>query len=792
MGPNGSRATSMNIPIPLQEALRDSITTGTFVDTKFWVSSKRNSRTGRVGEPQALFVNGHVVRSVSRLGALLDKKETKVNLRNKFPVDRKPYTTDYDYDADSDLDEDECWDLSESECTAQPVPENPKGKSGESDSSTLVGSPLDAKSRKSSDIISVSDVDSLLSDSAETKAEVKEVGTPPIHVGTVVVVEDVAFVTFQALLRYLYTNEIEFAPWGSAERRKARAREETTEPCEPPKPSPKSVYRLADKYEIPGLKKLALEQIKRDISKCDIVEEAFSKFTSRYPELRELELEHLALTLTRDSGPTLNALKEKIKAYTSGQLSHAEDILPALYELMRKDKPFEETQTQTPAPPQEGSASDGDWKRLKDALTWSLTTGSFLDSQFYALDSKPQAPATPAIRPIYFCSLVDGNFSSRVTKYSSRIWPSSKTRLPCVVDYDSDVDEGGSGIGIPVDTRPRSVCIPEDNLPTYKAPAPSLVLKSGTAKTWSAIFFYVYTSRIAFAPLSSRGIKRAAEEDGTSGSSAPVPNPSQQSGVADSSSPKHVVMEARSKSVYALASKIDLTCLRDLAFDDIKSQLDENNIVQELLSPFTADHEPVRQMQHSLLFSRLRPSVEGPSFLETIRGSASGEHPHRAVAMEQIFEKAIYDCRERVLYRTKKPSQEADPAVQPNGGKKEAPKFFPTTQLGLPPIIKSVPKTTQPPQPSQTQQGLPKPQSSQFPPSGQSSGTPFSFFNTAQPATKPIVEPTTQPAAKATAQSTSSDKVPTFSFNFPSTSSKPQQPIRYPDPFAPLDRNQRK
>lgn len=53
--------------------------------------------------------------------------------------------------------------------------------------------------------------------------------------------------SFQALLYYLYTNEIEFAQWGSAERRKARAREETTEPFELPKPSPKSIYRLADK-----------------------------------------------------------------------------------------------------------------------------------------------------------------------------------------------------------------------------------------------------------------------------------------------------------------------------------------------------------------------------------------------------------------------------------------------------------------------------------------------------------------------------------------------------------------
>lgn len=196
-------------------------------------------------------------------------------------------------------------------------------------------------------------------------------------------------------------------------------------------------------------------------------------------------------------------------------------------------------------------------------------------------------------------------------------------------------------------------------------------------------------------------------------------------------------------------------------------------------------------MQHSLLFSQLRSSVGGPSFLETIRGSSSGEHPHRAVAIEQIFERAIHDCRERVLSRTKETSQKVDPAAQPNGDKKEVPTFFPTIQLGPPQIIKSAPTTTQPPQSSQTQQTLPKQQSSQFS-SGQSSGTPFSFFNTtAQPTTKPTIQPTTQPAAKATAQSTTSDKIPTFSFNFPSTSSKPQ-PIRYPDPFAPLDRNQQK
>ncbi|KAF9777254.1 hypothetical protein BJ322DRAFT_731459 [Thelephora terrestris] len=51
--------------------------------------------------------------------------------------------------------------------------------------------------------------------------------------------------------------------------------------CQPsedkvPRPSPKSIYRLADKYDVPALRTLALNQIRGELSKCDIVEESFS------------------------------------------------------------------------------------------------------------------------------------------------------------------------------------------------------------------------------------------------------------------------------------------------------------------------------------------------------------------------------------------------------------------------------------------------------------------------------------------------------------------------------------
>lgn len=128
-----------------------------------------------------------------------------------------------------------------------------------------------------------------------------------------------------------------------------------------------------------------------------------------------MELKQLArILLSTDSSPTLQALKDKIEAYTRGQLPHAKDILPSLYELMDSDEAFKETPTQPLAPPNK-AITGGDREGLKDALTWSLTSGTFLDSQFYALDSKSLSGA-PEVRPVYFCSIVGGTFLPKLIK----------------------------------------------------------------------------------------------------------------------------------------------------------------------------------------------------------------------------------------------------------------------------------------------------------------------------------------------------------------------------------------
>ena len=64
----------------------------------------------------------------------------------------------------------------------------------------------------------------------------------------------------------------------------------------------------------------------------------------RYPELRELELRQLErVLLLSEPGPTPGLLKAKIKAYTHVELPHAENILPALYDLMESDESVKET-----------------------------------------------------------------------------------------------------------------------------------------------------------------------------------------------------------------------------------------------------------------------------------------------------------------------------------------------------------------------------------------------------------------------------------------------------------------
>lgn len=187
---------------------------------------------------------------------------------------------------------------------------------------------------------------------------------------------------------------------------------------------------MSPQYDIPELKELALRQIRQDLSKCDITEEVFSKYTSwsvvllvshlafdfspmdRYPELKELGLRQLArVLLSSEPDRAMASLRGKVKSYTRGELPHAKHVISGLYRLMESNKSVEES----PLPPTVRSNQqnvDGDWAGLKKALTSSLTSGTFLDSQFYVESRSSTGPAE--IRQLYFCSPVSTSFASKL------------------------------------------------------------------------------------------------------------------------------------------------------------------------------------------------------------------------------------------------------------------------------------------------------------------------------------------------------------------------------------------
>lgn len=179
---------------------------------------------------------------------------------------------------------------------------------------------------------------------------------------------------------YTYTGEIDFAPFGSEANRDYRASEKPKwEMDNPPRVSPKSIYRLADKvtvpstptrsaetvrkYDIPELRRLAWERILDNLGCCDLVEEIFSDFTFLYvhadlprqclpisgawhrfsfPNIQGIQVQRLVyLILTSDDSTSediIKRLRAKLSTLSGVRLERSADTLGMLWEELSKAK----------------------------------------------------------------------------------------------------------------------------------------------------------------------------------------------------------------------------------------------------------------------------------------------------------------------------------------------------------------------------------------------------------------------------------------------------------------------
>ncbi|KAJ7160676.1 hypothetical protein C8R43DRAFT_1177098 [Mycena crocata] len=141
--------------------------------------------------------------------------------------------------------------------------------------------------------------------------------TTPRRIGQAVVVKGHAFQTWNALLHYLYTNKIVFRNL------KSSGGQGGSEPLHTLQCSPKSMYKLAEKFGLEDLKALALASLRSQLSSDNIVREAFSSFTSMYPEISDIEV-GILINHMRNLGGDID---EMLKSICNGGRPQSFDVL---------------------------------------------------------------------------------------------------------------------------------------------------------------------------------------------------------------------------------------------------------------------------------------------------------------------------------------------------------------------------------------------------------------------------------------------------------------------------------
>lgn len=273
---------------------------GELLDTQFYLFSVRSKRKGNVTNLQALFANDEALTMCSEyFGSLLSEKKLDdpavVEFQDYHACEGGISLDEYGYESDSDLDEEEETD--------EIVQDN----------------------EKSAEV------------SAERVCRTASVkvfatnGVQRVIPSRRVLVTDTAFNTWQALLDYIYTDEIVFAPLrsqagGTLKTARRRGLDEAL-PC-----SPKSMYRLACKIKHDKLQAKALAAIRSSLAEHNVLQELSSSLTSRFPAILEMEIEILfqnivTPTIMKDF-PTL------IQRIAGANLPHGADILTKLHERM--------------------------------------------------------------------------------------------------------------------------------------------------------------------------------------------------------------------------------------------------------------------------------------------------------------------------------------------------------------------------------------------------------------------------------------------------------------------------
>ncbi|KAG1777659.1 hypothetical protein EV702DRAFT_968983 [Suillus placidus] len=273
--------------------LEQSLKTGTSFDIVFQAYTRRLS-PGKVTRPIPIYASTAVLKTTT---LLLDPTvEENLDFSSLFELsegDTLPSTSieSYEYESDSDLEDND-------------------DNHSSNHNNVAVVQPAE-------------EVDTQAGDEASASHDERS-HTPESREGLFILVKGVAWRTWHAFIYYCYTGIANFANLRS------QSMPDGVTLQQRPHCSPKSMYQLARKLQNEPLSQLAFKAIETRLSAANILDEAFSKFTSRHDAIREMEI---TLLLQHQSAPAvLQGLPAKIKAVAMGDLPHAALAFTALYQ----------------------------------------------------------------------------------------------------------------------------------------------------------------------------------------------------------------------------------------------------------------------------------------------------------------------------------------------------------------------------------------------------------------------------------------------------------------------------
>jgi len=312
----------------LQDAVLDTLSGRNSTDTEVSVFSQR-SRKGVIHGVKTVHVRSSLLLAASASFATLIAKHP---CGTGHVTSRRATSAEYDYDEDSDLED---VDMSELEGLDQTL-------SSLSTASQRSSTPSsnEAQGITITEGDAVKNISSQGSETVVDYQRASEASRQCLNRGTgsisrdetakgenlkaiARIMPDCAYRTWQMLIVYLHNDLIEFSDLKS--QRHSDSRSKTSElSC-----SPKSMYRLADKFDLEHLKKLTSEAISSRLSSENIIQELFSDFTWRYPEILKMETE-LYFKLSKD--PKVRAsLNQACKKIAAGGYPNSGVVLASLF-----------------------------------------------------------------------------------------------------------------------------------------------------------------------------------------------------------------------------------------------------------------------------------------------------------------------------------------------------------------------------------------------------------------------------------------------------------------------------